>query len=276
MRYNYESSITLLIFRASLLTDPTQISNMDELFGLTTLHQDESKFTFDEVLLVTSSPSDFLNYDRIVMTIYLISVLIPSTALNASVIYLTKKYHQFHIPYMYVKSTCALLDIMIVWGLIPHYIIHDHFGKSISSRFVCYSSDFGLALFLSTAQFTAVVAIERYLYFCKPFVYQRWVTLKSVVSLTVVLISFSQIYIFATEIMYGRELEPLVALCQLKDQAFHSTFQFVVYFVPSIVATIFSIHHITKLIKNVDVGPAQGTTNMESVARKRAAKGGVR
>ena len=76
--------------------------------------------------------------------------------------------------------------------------------------------------------------------------------------------------------MYGRELQALVGLCQLKDQAFHSTFQFVVYFVPSIVATIFSIHHITKLIKNVAVGPSQGTANTESVARKRAAKRGVR
>ena len=186
---------------------------MDELFGLTTLHQDESTLTFDEILLVTSSPPEFLNYDRVVMTIYLLSVLIPSTALNASVIYLTKKYKQFHIPYMYVKSTCALLDITFAWGLVPHYIIHDHFGKSISSWLVCYSSDFGIALFFSTAQFTAIVAIERYLYFCKPFVYQRWVTLKSVVSLSVVLIAFSQIYIFATEIMYGRELQTLVGLC---------------------------------------------------------------
>ena len=249
---------------------------MDDNYEPTTLQQELSTMTYEDKLLSTSSRS-YLHYDRISMTIYLISVLIPATFLNASVIYLTKKYHQFHTPYMYVKAICAMLDMMFGWGLVPHTIIYDHFGERISSRIVCYSSDFGIAAFCSTAQFTAVVALERYLYFCKPFVYQRWVTLKSISVFSVIMILFAQIYIFGTEIVYGRELQTLVALCQLKDQAFHSTLQFVLFFVPSIVATIFSIHNITKLIKKVATGPVQDTTaNAESVMRKRAARRGVR
>ena len=248
---------------------------MDGVNKPTTLQQELSTIEHNDIL---TSLQSYYFYDRISMTIYLMSVLIPATFLNITVIYLTKIYHQFHTPYMYVKAISAMLDMMFGWGLVPHSIIDGHFGISFSSRFVCYSSNVGIAAFCSTAQFTAVVALERYLFFCKPFVYQRWVTLKSTVVISVIMILLAQIYIISTEIVYGRELQIVFAICQLKDQAFHSTLQFALFFVPSIVATIFSIHNITKLIKKVDIGPVQDTniTNTESVMQKHAAKRGVR
>ena len=176
------------------------------------------------------------------MTIYLTLVLITCSFLNGAVIYLTKRYHQFHSPYMYVKSTCALLDIMFAWGLIPHIVINDHIGDQLQSRIMCFSSVFGLGAFFSTAQFTAFVALERYFYFCRPFLYKRLFTLQSVIAATSTVFMFTQIYVFSTEIIFERELQPLVAMCQLSAQGIHSATQFCLFAVPPIIATIFSIH----------------------------------
>ena len=192
--------------------------------------------------------------DHILMTIYLLMILVPGTFLNGIVIYLTAKYNQFHTPYMYVKSTSAVMDIMLEWGLIPHTILNDHLGDSLPSRCMCYGIVFGLGSFYLTAQFTAVVALERYFYFCRPFLYQRWFTLKSIIAATVFMFSVTQTYTFTTEIIYKRELQPIVAICQLQVQTTHNVIQFCLFFLPSIIATVFSVYKISKLIDNkVDV-----------------------
>ena len=252
---------------------------MEVTNNMTTLQSTQSNMTDDDISKSVTSVEDH-EIDRISMTIYLLLMLIPGTFLNVLVVFLTKKYHQFHSPYMYLKSACAVLDIMLAMGLIPHTIINDHIGAKMPSRIMCYSSVFGLGAFFSTAQFTAIVALEHYFYFCRPFLYQRWFTLKTVTVSTSVVFLLTQIYTFSTEIIYKRELQPLVALCQLDSQAYHSAIQFGIFFVPSIIATIFSIHKITRLINKVDTatGPshaAQGN-NSESMMRKRSAKRGLR
>ena len=253
----------------------------DEVTNQSTSLTTESDIDNAEWLFLNYDGNDTKNdIDRIVMTIYSLLILIPGTFLNGFVIYLTTKYHQFHTPYMYIKSSCAVLDILLAINLTPHIIINDYFGKGVSSRLMCYSSDFGIAVFYSTAQFTAVVALERYLYFCRPFVYQRWVTWKSIIATNVITFLCAQIYIFSTEIIYGRELQSLVALCQLQDQGFHSALQFGMFFVPTIIATIFSIHKIITLMNkvNADVSSLQGPQGAfsESTMRKRAARRGLR
>ena len=247
----------------------------------TQFDMDSIIYTKEQITVTPSNENTDNKFDKVFMTIYLLLILCFGTMFNGIIIYLTQKYYQFHTPYMYVKSACAVLDIILVWGLVLHTLINDYFdGKITPSRFMCFSSDFGLGVFYATAQFTAIVAFERYFYFCKPFLYQRILTLKSIIAATIAILLFAQIYIFSTEIIYVREFQPLVALCQLEDQTYHNAIQFGLFFIPSIIATIFSIHSIRKLINKI--GASDGTlqsgnvANLEPILRTRSAKHGLR
>ena len=72
-----------------------------------------------------------------------------------------------------------------------------------------------------------------------------------------------------------------MAICQLRAQDQHTAIQFGLFVVPTIVATIFSIYKINRLIHKVDdvAGPSQAAShviNSESMMRKQAAKRGIR
>ena len=251
----------------------------DNMHSTTQLDMDISIINTQEVLTVTPAMEYKQNtFDKVFMTSYLLLMLCFGTMLNGIIIYLTNKYYQFHAPYMYVKSACALLDILLAWGLVPHTIINDHLDeKMIPSQLMCFRSDFGLGVFYATAHFTAIVALERYLFFCKPFLYQRFVTLKSIIGATIFILLFAQLYIFSTEIIYVRELQPLVALCQLRKQTYHNAIQFGMFFLPPIIVTTFSIQSIKRLINKVDIAvESSHVTNLEPILRKRSAARGLR
>ena len=218
--------------------------------------------------------------DRIIMTVYLLLILLPGTFLNAFVIHLTVKYDQFQNPYMYVRAATAAFDLAVAWGAVPPTIISD-FVSNIPERLVCYSTTIGVAMFFSTAQFPAVVALERYFYFCRPFLYPRIFTKTSVIAATLTVFFLTHSYTFATEVIYEREVQSLVAFCQLVTQSYHTPLQIGLFFLPSMVATIFSIYKVARLINHVKPDPAQyaghiGNTEQRIRIRKRAAKRGLR
>ena len=166
----------------------------------------------------------------------------------------------------------------MAWSCILPTIIND-FIPNLPERLVCYSNTIGVAMFLSTAQFSAVVALERYFFFCRPFLYQIYFTKKSIMAMTLVVFILTHSYTFVTEIIYEREVQSVVAFCQLVTQSYHTPLQIMIFFLPSMVVTLFSIYKVAKLINKVeDSIIAQHTINMNSEQRmrKRAAKRGLR
>ena len=167
--------------------------------------------------------------------------------LNGLALYLTWKHKQFHKSSMYVRLSYVILDFATALCSILHSVI-THFITD--TTVICLFSNTVLGLFLSTIQFTAFNAIDRYYYFCRPMIYKRVFTTKVIIiiSSTILLLCFG--YIGATELIIGRRKIPNVILCQLPNQQFYNQIQFFLFFLPCIVCTLISIQKIKTLLDN--------------------------
>ena len=229
---------------------------------------DEHEFNFEDNLA-----------DKICLSIYLIFALILSTIANGLVIYLTNKYEQMREPYMYIRAVYAGFDIALAWGLAPQFLLNINFDN-IPERVTCLGTDFGIGIFFATAQLTAYIALERYVYFCKPMLYHRYFNKKSITAVAGVIFMVTQGYVYVTEFLYGREIQPLFSICQLSQQGSQSLIQLVIFFVPAMVCTGFSAFRIHALMKSVQdnqlgvMGSLQKLS--EPVLRRKAAKKALR
>ena len=188
---------------------------------------------------------DFIYIDRIILFTISNSVNIPAIIANGIVIYLTKKYYQFNNSAMYVRAAYAFMDIFLGISLIIHSCLKLF---TDAERLDCWVANIGGAVFLSTIQMTAIIAVERYFYFCEPMKYPRIFTLKTITGLTIGVLAISEGYMISTEIFIGRKSPSFLSSCQLEGQSYQKLLQLLVFFIPAMASTCFSIFKITKLI----------------------------
>lgn len=117
-------------------------------------------------------------------------------------------------------------------------------------------SDIGFMLFFSLLLHTGFMAYERYLFFCRPFDYAAFLPTARVMAVLATGYLVSLIYTVVTEVLIGRFYHSSVITCNLPDSAVQSLVQFVIFFLPSGVVTIFSAVRIWRLARRSRVAPA--------------------
>ena len=205
-------------------------------------------------------------------------ILLIGTMLNGLVICLTMQRSQFHHGYMYVKSAYALIDMFFLWAIIPPVLIL-RFTPETNLRHLCLYSNLGKGLFFAQSQIMTLIAIERYFFFCRPMIYERMFSLKNISITTFILVIISLIYTFTYEVLYPRQMNPVVPICQLKDER-HSLLQIFLFFMPSVCAIWFSKIKIWRLLKQLErqnhVLPKTLNSDSEPRLRLKAVRIGLR
>ena len=217
--------------------------------------------------------------DKIILSIYFITLAILSVSLNGLVIYLTKKHHQFHEASMYVRAGYSSFDIVFATSMMLHYLLNLH-ATQVPPIVTCLTGDLAIAMFFGTTQLTAFIALERYFYFCKPLKYHRYFNLKSIVTTVLVIFVTTQVYVYVKEVLYGRDLQPLIGMCVFTHPTFHNISNLLIFVLPAATVTCFSIYKIKKLLRKIAASaphglyPSEGIT--EPVLRRKAAKKSLR
>ena len=227
----------------------------------------ENKTDLDLVLMLLKST----DIDRTPRLVLALTIAVLGTISNGMVLHLTQKHRQFYQPYMYVRAAYAAIDLLTAVMIVPHAFVK---MMPFEPWVTCLLTNLATGLFLTTVQLTAYIALERYFYFCRPFHYQRYFGLKSVVIVTVSMLTLTHSYILITEVLIGRKLHPHFILCQLPNEQFHAAIQFVIFFVPAIICTFFSAYKIqsviTKITRDRQSRPATLSTDAEPELRKEA------
>ena len=217
--------------------------------------------------------------EDIILLAYAILLAVCSTFLNGMVIYLTQKYEQLRVPRMYTRMAYAAFDILFALSSAIHYIVATQFIDGVPVIVKCFTGDFTIAMFFGTTQLTAFIALERYFYFCKPMLYNRYFTLRSITVVSIVIFAISQGYMFIKEFLFGREIQPLIGMCSFTHPVFHNIGNLLIFILPAVVVTIFSIFNIIKLMRAISIQPSSfpnKAANSEPMLRRRAAKKGLR
>ena len=215
--------------------------------------------------------------DEIPLTVYFIFLALISTSLNGLSIYLTQKYDQLRVPHMYTRMAYAVFDIVFAISMAIHYSIAFQFPNAPKLA-KCLTGDFCIALFFGTTQLTAFIALERYFYFCKPMVYDQYFSFRSIAISSLLIFLITQGYVIIKEFLYGRELQPLIGMCVFTFPVFHNISNLLIFVLPAVVVTLFSICKIINLLRNISVHPSviPNATYSEPMLRRRPARKGLR
>ena len=196
-------------------------------------------------LAYESGDSNSLHIDQKVALAISFSIALLACIANATIVYLTKKCRQFHVPAIYVRAAYAILDFLSAAIIILHVVL-GYFG--VPKRVSCWLANVASGLFFASIQLTAFIAIERYFYFCEPMKYPRYFTLRSIASFTVLVISVAEAYMIYTEIAIGRIILKNFGICHLSNQPLNRIFQLCFFFLPAMICTSLSVYKIGKLI----------------------------
>ena len=206
----------------------------------------------------------YLYTDRVFLFAITNGICLLAFIANGIVLYLTKKYHQFHSAGMYVRAGYAFVDMLTALFLIIHSNLRLatlEFNEDLE-EITCWVASLMGGLFFATVQMTAIIAIERYYYFCEPMKYPRYFTLATITLATFSVLAISEGYMIFTQIFIGRETPSYFNSCRLADQSFHKRIQILVFFVPAMACTAFSIYKIARLIRTLS-SPEEATTIMK-------------
>ena len=167
--------------------------------------------TFDYPIMFFSN-----DLERACFIYYGVLILLFGTVLNSLVIYLTYKHCQFHEPYMIIRAAYAGFDMAWIWGMVP-IVICNVLIKDIPELLTCLFNDFSIGAFYCTVHIIALIAFERYYYFCWPMKYERYFSCKNITRLTFGLFIVNEMYMFGTEFIFGRKLKSVMLMCQLDE-----------------------------------------------------------
>ena len=214
--------------------------------------------------------------DKTYLTIYLIILAMFSVLLNGMSIYLTQRYDQLRIPHMYIRIAYATFDIIFVLSMVIHYVIVFQFPK-VPLLVKCLTGDFCIALFFGTTQLTGFIALERYFYFCRPMVYNQYFTLRSIALVSSFIFLITQAYVFIIKFANIRKIQPIIGMCIITNPT-HNMTNLLIFVVPAIIVTMFSVLKIIQLLRKNNVHPNNyaNETYSEPQLRRRAAKKGLR
>ena len=216
-------------------------------------------------------------WERILILVYSLFILIVGTVANCLVLFLTARHQKFHEAYMYIRAAYAVVDICFAWGTVPIVLANLFLGDLFPTWISCYMSDIGVGMFLCTVYLTALIALERYVYFCHPLKYHRFFNFKTIALTCTTIVVLTQTYMIGTEIIYGRTMQFVFLMCQLQEP-FHIIFQVIVWYIPSLFIVIFTIVSIQRMVSsmaNSQIMPA-GQNTMEPQLRKRASRKAIR
>ena len=218
-------------------------------------------------------------WENIAPSIYCAFIAIFSVLLNGIVIYLTKKHHQFHRrANMYIRAAFAVVDMLFGFLASMHYLINLNMDN-IPEWVTCTGGNISIALFFSTLVFTGVIALERYHFFCKPLSYQRFFNRKSINILSIGVLLVPQLYVHLKALTEKRKLQPLYLMCTSSNQAIHNKINLLIFVLPVIVMSSFSVYKIKMLMRNITQYPAtsiQQHTNAENKLKQKALRKGIR
>ena len=213
---------------------------------------------------------NILEMSRVIVSI---SISIIGLILNGVVIYLTKKHKPLHQPYMYVRAAYAVLDMSTALAMILSTLVIFVLIDNVSSVSCIFTNIIGGQLY-AALQLTAYIALERYIYFCRPMKYLQCFHLWSIVIVTISICAITQGYMLITELTIGRNRYPNIQICHLQNQSFHNVVQLLIFVLPAVLCTFYSVYKIMKLIsglKNTStIHPFFDSNNSEPVIRRKA------
>ena len=218
--------------------------------------------------------------ENISLTVYFILFATCSTGLNGMSIYLTLKYDKLRVPHMYTRMAYASIDILFALSYVLHYVIALHF-PDVPLLVKCLTGDFTIAMFFSTSQLTAYIALERYFYFCRPMAYTRYFSIRSITLTSLAIFIITNGIVYGKELLFGRDFQPLIAMCVFTHPLIHNITNLLIFFLPAVVITVFSIYKIIRLMQQIHVD-SMTTRSLayacvsEPMLRRRAAKKGLK
>ena len=145
------------------------------------------------------------------------SILVVATIANALVLFLTARERTLYSGYMNIRALYAMMDIIVVWGIIPIFIANIIF-PNVPHRLTCYISDIGFGMFLCTLHMNGIIALERYCFFCHPMQYDRLFNMKTLVTTCVAIVLVTQCYIIVSEVINLREFQFVTLMCLDKNK----------------------------------------------------------
>ena len=181
---------------------------MDYELSLNTSTADSLKLNSDPFISYTWNEIGIVSFSG--------SILVVATIANALVLFLTARERKLHNGYMYIRSLYALMDILVVWGIIPVFIANIIF-PNVPQRLTCYISDIGFGMFLCTLHMNGIIALERYCFFCHPMKYDQLFNMKIIVTTCVVIVLVTQCYIIVSDVINLREFQFVTLMCLDKN-----------------------------------------------------------
>ena len=170
---------------------------------------------------------------------------------------------------MYIRAAYASMDLL--WSI---SLILQSFLKVFEDveRLTCWISSIGAGIFFANIQMTAIIAIERYYYFCEPMKYPRYFTSKSITCFVIGVLVIAESYMISTELLIGRKTPNHFSSWRLENQEKHKLLQLLVFFVPAAACTCFSVFSISRLIdanrRSINPQGDQAAAMKNSVGRK--------
>ena len=260
----------------SKLSNKTQINNSSNetlIWKSSSMHSQSEQASH----LVDISTTN--NDNHLFFMYYFVVISIISVFLNGIFVYLTTKHHQFHEAYMYIRKAYAVIDIVFPLACLIHISINVNI-EAVPPCVTCTGGYVIIGLFFSALQFTAYIAIERYIFFCKPFRYQHYFNYRSILITTTAIVTITQTYIFGRGIFVERKLNPLHMICTPVNSPLSNTVNILICVIPALSCTVFSTIKIIGLINSLsnvqphETQPYRATT--EPFLRKKAVKKGLR
>ena len=215
--------------------------------------------------------------DTIFITFFIITLTLCSNVLNGMVIYLTQKYATLQEPRMYVRIAYAFFDILYATSFFLHDMVINYMAN-VPVKIKCLTGDVVTALFFGTIQLTAFIALERYFYFCKPMLYNRIFSLRSITITAISIFVITQTYVLAWNLFYDKEMQTLIRYCGFKQPFLPSSMAFLILVCPAVSVTLFSILSIIRLLNKIEPTPIEisNMVNTEPALRRKAVTHGLR
>lgn len=194
-------------------------------------------------IIVVENEAERWGFTLLMAVIILLSV--PS---NLSVLYVICRHHKFYYEHMYIIASYAIMDIVMVTVVMPSTIVILFIEHDFPQWLCSAKSVIGIGLLFSSDYMVSLLAVERYVYFCKPYHYHKIFTLKKIVAYVMFIVTFPLAYTVGTEIAIGRIMYFSVMDCQLKQAGLHGYYQVALFFAPPILLTSYSLTNIVMLI----------------------------
>ena len=215
--------------------------------------------------------------DSLNISIYMAIMSICSAFLNGLVIYLIKKHRPFQKPNIVIRAAYAVFDMSFGVLSCVHALLYLH-ADGMPEWMNCVLGNVVIALFFCTLLFTAFISLEKYVFFCRPYIYQRYFSNTFIIGISVGIAVTTQLYVHLKYLTTNRILQPLYGTCVSSDQTFHNRVNLVIFVLPTICCTFYSLVKIRIILNRISNTPPdqQQHEQAESKMRANAVKKGLR